>query len=85
MQSRLMLPPVWCHAEFQRKGLNSSKELRAMILRGGEELSNLYRALLEPSLEVGVMGKGRNAARWRRVNAESTWPEVARQGSVGPH
>jgi hypothetical protein len=61
------------------KGLSTSRELRAMILRGGAELSDLYQALLEPSLEISVLGKGRNAARWRRVNAEATWPEVARR------
>jgi hypothetical protein len=63
------------------KGLGScsAKDLRAVILGCGPKLGALYRALLAPSLEVSASGKGHNAARWRRVNADATWPEVVRR------
>ena len=53
--------------------------MREVIVGCGKELVDLYGCLLRPSLEVSVVGKSRNALRWKRVLADATWPEVVRQ------
>ena len=59
--------------------LHTAEGLREVIVGCGKELVDLYGCLLRPSLEVSVVGKSRNALRWKRVLADATWPEVVRQ------
>jgi hypothetical protein len=60
------------------KSTGTSQGLRAVIVGCGPQLVELYQSLLECAMEPGVSGKGRAVARWRRVLAEATWPEVVR-------
>ena len=59
--------------------LNTAEGVRKVIVGCGKELMDLYGCLLRPTLEVSVVGKSRNAARWKRVLSDATWPEVVRQ------
>ena len=47
--------------------LNTAEGVRKVIVGCGKELMDLYGCLLRPTLEVSVVGKSRNAARWKRI------------------
>jgi len=55
------------------------KKVKDLIVACGEDLESLYNVLLDGAMEIAVIGKGRNAAKWRRVLGDATWPEVVRR------
>ena len=81
---------VFAEALKAPKGMGTTKGLLAVISACGNDLANAYKAFMVPIFEIPattpgivplepVIGRGRNAAKWRRVMSDATWPEIVRR------
>ena len=76
---------VFAEALKAPKGMGTTKGLLAVISACGNDLANAYKAFMVPIFEIPattpgivplepVIGRGRNAAKWRRVMSDAAWP-----------